>query len=190
VLRYMLISMAIGVLVESLARLLKLWLYGQPQTAVLNIVGFFGFVMGGIAAMMTEVGRWQTFALAAGVGFAYEVLNLRFLHWWQFPGERLLFVRGHHAIVLVLAVLWGTLPLVTSGLQAAVLRGGAPTTIEGRLERLNVQEQRLLEALDATRQKERALADRLEQTRRKKQILLDRQAVRAPGRTADTRGDE
>jgi hypothetical protein len=177
---YMLISLMLGAVTEGVARLFKLWVYEQSQTALLNIVAVFGFVMGAIASLVPHIGFARACALAAAVGFAYEVINLRVLHWWRFPDERLLFVRGHHAIVLVLALLWGVVPLVTAKVHAAVWHPGAATSIEARLEQLNQQEKRLLEALDGIREKERALEARLEQVRHKKQVLLDRQAVHVP----------
>jgi hypothetical protein len=54
----------------------------------------------------------------SGIGVAYEVLNLRRLHWWEFPGERLYLLRGHAAVVLAISVMWGGVPLVTAALHA------------------------------------------------------------------------
>ena len=175
---YMLICLLLGVVTEAVARLFKLWRYVQPQTALLNIIAVFGFIMGGITGLVPHIGLWKACALAAGVGFAYEVVNLRFLHWWHFAGERLLFIRGHHAIVLVLAVLWGALPVVTATVLAAVRHPFPARTIEDQIEQLNLQERRLLESLDGIRAKERNLEARLDGVRRKK--LLDRHSIRDP----------
>jgi len=182
-LRCIVISMIIGALTEATARLLKLWLYGQPQTAILNIVGVFGFIMGGIAGLVPQIGAGAAFGLAAVVGMLYEIANLRLLHWWHFPAERLLFIRGHHAIVLVLTMLWGVLPVLTATVNASMRRSDVPTTIEGRLEVLNAQEKHLLEGLDAVRQRERTIQARLDRVRQKKQILLERQGMRPPRTT-------
>jgi hypothetical protein len=179
-LTYMLISLLLGAATEAAARLFKLWRYAQPQTALLNVVAVYGGIMGGIAGLAPRLGVWKACALAAGVGLAYEIANLRILHWWHFPGERLLFIRGHHAIVLVLAALWGVLPLVTLTARAAIKRPFPAATVAERVEQLNVQEQRLLETLDGIREKERSLEARLEGVRRKKQMLLERRAIRDP----------
>ena len=178
--RCVLIGMGIGVLTEGAARIFKLWLYGQPQTAILNIVAMFGLIMGGIAAALPRIGLWPAFGAAATIGLLYEVANLRFLHWWHFPGERLLFIRGQHAIVLVLALLWGVVPILTATVHATAKRTGFSISLEDRLEQMNTQERQLLDALEAVRQRERNIQARLDGLRQKKQALLDRQAIRKP----------
>jgi hypothetical protein len=120
VLRCMLISMVIGVGGEVSARTLRLWIYRTAYTPLVNIVVMFGVIMGGIAALVPSVGVLPIFFIAFAVGLVYEIANLYVLDWWYFPDERLAFVRGHTAIVVVLALLWGTVPVVTAGVRAVL----------------------------------------------------------------------
>lgn len=116
----MLISMVIGVAGEVSARTLRLWIYRKAYTPLINIVVMFGVIMGGIAALAPRVGVLPIFFIAFAVGLVYEIANLYVLDWWYFPDERLAFVRGHAAIVVVIALLWGSVPVVTAGVRAAV----------------------------------------------------------------------
>ena len=119
-LRCMLIGMAIGVATEVSARQLSLWVYRQPVTPVVNVIVVFGLVMGGVASAVPAVGFFPAFVIAFVIGLAYEIANLTVFDWWYFPGERLAFIRGHFAIVTVVAALWGAVPLVAAGVNAAV----------------------------------------------------------------------
>jgi hypothetical protein len=201
-LRFMLIGVLIGIATELGAWALGLWVYRQPQTPVLNVVVMFGVIMGGVASLVRVIGLLPAYWLGFAVGLIYEVLNLRVLKWWDFPGERLAFVRGHTAIILVLAVAWGVVPVVIANAQTAVPRthlllGAAEkqlkprpertkVTIEARLEQINEKEKRLLEKLEAVRQRERDLESRLEAVRTYKQMLLNRQVVSRPGKPGAT----
>ena len=196
-LRFMLIGVFIGIATELGAWALGLWVYRQPQTPVLNVVVMFGVIMGGVASLVRVIGVLPAYGLGFAVGLIYEVLNLRVLKWWDFPGERLAFVRGHTAIILMLAVAWGVVPVVIANAQGALPRtrlllGAAEkqlnpwsertkVTIEARLEQINEKEKRLLEKLEGVRQRERDLESRLEQVRSYKQTLLARQGVVRPG---------
>lgn len=179
VLRSMLIGMAIGVVAELLARVLNLWVYRQPQTPLLNVVAVFGFTMGGIASLVPVFGLLPACALAFVIGLSYEVANLWILDWWFFPGERVGFIRGHTAILLVLAVLWGLLPAMIVVAQTGLpgLSGSARSR-QMRLRALTQREKQLLGKLDALRQRERGVESKLERVRRKKQYILDHLAVR------------
>jgi hypothetical protein len=178
----MLIGMVIGVAMEVAARTLRLWIYHQPQTPMLNVVAMFGVIMGGIASLVPRIGLAPAFVLAVAVGLGYEIANLQLLNWWYFPDERLWFIRGHTAIVVVIALLWGLTPVVIAGAQAALpgARNMAASR-QSRLEALAEREKQLLEKLEGLQQRERDIQTRLEELRVLKQALLARQAVHPPG---------
>jgi hypothetical protein len=183
VLRCILIGMTIGAVAELGARVLKLWIYRQPQTPILNVVAVFGLIMGGVATLVPTIGVAAAFVIAFAFGLIYEIANLRVLNWWYFPGERLAFLRGHTPIVVVIALLWGFVPVVIAGAQSQLpgaRRARAPG--QTRLQILSEREQQLIEKLDAVRQRERDLETRLEDVRALKQALLAREAVRRPGK--------
>jgi hypothetical protein len=178
-LRYVLIGMAIGVVTELVARTLRLWIYQKPQTPVLNVVIVFGLIMGGLASRTKLLGLPVVMGVAFAIGVLYEVANLRVLKWWHFPNERLAFIRGHAAIVVVLALLWAAVPAVIGKVQRTLPRAGR-TFVSGasRLERLNQREQQLMRKLDGLHERARAVETQLEDVRLLKQALLGRQAVR------------
>jgi len=179
VLSYVLIGMTVGVITEVCARLLKLWVYRQPQTPVLNVIVIFGLVMGAIAMLVPDHGLWLPFVLGAAVGLAYEVANLTALKWWDFPDARLGFIRGHAAIVVVMTLGWGAVPLITAKVHAALPRlAHVQSARQSPLEKLNEREQVLIEKLDAVRQRQADLESRLDDVRRRKQLLHDKQASR------------
>ena len=91
--------MTLGSVTEVCARLLNLWVYRQPQTPVLNVIVVAGLVMGGIATLVPRYGMLPAFVAGVAVGLAYEIANLAFLKWWDFPDQRLGFIRGHVAVV-------------------------------------------------------------------------------------------
>ena len=182
-LRYVVIGMVIGVATELVARTFRLWIYHQAQTPVLNVIIIFGLIMGGLTSRMRTLGLEPAVGIAFGVGLLYEIANLRMLKWWYFPNERLLFIRGHAAIVVVLALLWGLVPVLIVSAHAMLPRGGR-TMMSGaaaRLERLNQREQQLTEKLDGLHQRARAVETQLEEVRVLKQTLLGRHAVRQLG---------
>jgi len=180
VLRYMVIGMAIGVAIELAARTLRLWIYNQGQTAVLNVIIMFGLIMGGLASRVRPLGIAVVVGSAFGIGLLYEIANLRVLKWWSFPNERLAFIRGHAAIVVVLALLWAAVPVMILGVQrvvpAAERWSGAT-----RLERLNQRERQLTQKLDSLHERARAVETQLDEVRLLKQTLLGRRAVRQLG---------
>ena len=178
-LRYIVIGMVIGVATELAARTLRLWIYRRAYTPVLNVIIMFGLIMGGLASRARPLGMAGIAGVAFGIGLLYEIANLRVLKWWYFPNERLAFVRGHTAIVVVLALLWAAVPPMIVGVQRvmpvgtrALLTGGS------RLERLNQRERQLSQKLDGLRERARAVETQLEEVRLLKQTLLGRQAVR------------
>ncbi len=186
----MLIGVAVGVAAEFVARVFKLWIYRQPQTPIINVLAMFGLIMGGIAGAVPRIGLLPAFGVAFAVGLVYEVANLQWLDWWYFPEEHLAFVHGHTAIVLVLSLLWGAVPVMIVGAQQRALPMGRPerraahsAAVSGqtRLEALQQREAQLIQKLEALRERERDIETRLEQTRALKQMLVSRQPVRKPG---------
>ena len=114
-----LLGMIIGTVTEVTARTCRLWLYRRPHTPVVNVIGMFGFIMGGLAAAAGHLGTAATFGLAAAIGLAYELANLHILDWWYFPDQRMAVVRGHTAIVLTLTLTWGLVPLMIAAARSA-----------------------------------------------------------------------
>jgi hypothetical protein len=180
VLRYMVIGMAIGVATELAARAFGLWIYNQRQTPVLNVIIMFGLIMGGLAGRMRPLSIGVVTGIAFGIGLLYEIANLRVLKWWYFPNERLAFIRGHAAIVVVLALLWAAVPAMILGVQRVI-----PATERwsgaSRIERLNQRERQLTQKLDSLRERARAVETQLDEVRLLKQTLLGRHAVRQLG---------
>lgn len=183
-LRCMLIGMGIGIAAEIVARAFSLWVYHQPQTPLLNILAMFGLIMGGVASLVPKVGMPGAFAAGAAIGLVYEIANLRVLKWWYFPNERLLFIPGHTAIVVLLALLWGAVPVAIATAQSKTPHSRPAATpvqsAQSRLDELNAREKQLIEKLEAVRQRERDLESRLEDIRRRKQVLIDKQTARHP----------
>ncbi len=112
------IGIVFGIAAELAARRLRLWVYQRPQYPIINVIVVFGLLMGGIAALVPTVGGIAVFLIAFGAGLAYEILNLRQLHWWDFPDQRLVFIHGHVAIVVTLAVTWGIVPVLIASVRA------------------------------------------------------------------------
>jgi hypothetical protein len=180
VLHYMVIGMAIGIATELAARTFGFWIYNQRQTAVLNVIIVFGLIMGGLASRVRPLGLEVVTSIAFGIGLLYEIANLRVLKWWYFPNERLVFVRGHAAIVVVLALLWAAVPVMILGVQRVI-----PATERwsgaSRMDRLNQRERQLTQKLDSLHERARAVETQLEEVRLLKQTLLGRHAVRQLG---------
>lgn len=115
-LRVFLIAVIIGAVSELLARTGRLWVYHRPVLAALNIVFMFGLVMGGVALLAPRLGLAGVFAVGFAIGLAYEIANLAVLHWWFFPDDRLLFLRGQTACAVGVAVAWGIVPVAAAQL--------------------------------------------------------------------------
>jgi hypothetical protein len=174
--------MALGVVTELAARTLRLWIYHKAHTPVLNVIVMFGLIMGGLASRVRPLGLEVVVVIAFAIGLLYEVANLRVLKWWYFPSERLAFIRGHAAIVVVLALLWAAVPAVIVEVQGAVqAKGGSLVMGVSRLDRLNQRERQLTQKLDALHERARAVETQLEDVRMLKQTLLGRRAVRELG---------
>jgi hypothetical protein len=113
------IAVAIGVLGETVAARGRLWLYGRPLYRVLNVLGVFGVVMGGLATLGPGLGAAGLFAAGVAIGAAWEVTNLAWLGWWTFPADGPLGAHGPRTAAVAAAVAWGTVPVAVAWLAAA-----------------------------------------------------------------------
>lgn len=181
-LHYVVIGMAIGVATELAARTFHFWIYNHRQIAMLNVIIVFGLIMGGLATRVRPLGIEVVAGVAFGIGLLYEIANLRVLKWWYFPNERLAFVRGHAAIVVVLALLWAAVPVMIVGVRRVIpATGRFSITGASRLDRLNQRERQLAQKLDSLRERARTVETQLDEVRLLKQTLLGRHAVRQLG---------
>jgi len=178
---YALTALIIGVLAEAVARGLRLWVYRSPWLVLVNLIAMYGLVMGGIATLVPRRGAIAAFVLGALAGLAYELLNLRRLQWWSFPNQRLLFLRGHVAILAVLTVLWGLVPPVTWAMRSAWPVDRPRRTLQERLDGLTAREQHLLGKLRMMHEREDQIERQIEAVRAQKRPLEDKLKVRAPG---------
>lgn len=185
--RCIVIGLVLGTATEALARWLSLWRYHHARTPIINVIGMFGLVMGGLGSLVPRIGVVPAAAAGLVAGLAYELLNLHVLHWWYFPNERMGFVAGHTAILGVLALLWGMAPVIVATANVAFPHGTGRPTLESRLERLNLREQRLVRKLEQAHQQVRDLETRLEAVRAAKQALTGPRAVH-PSSPRRTRG--
>lgn len=174
-------AVSIGVVAEVVARGLRLWVYGNPWFVLVNVFLMYGLVMGGMAALVPRLGALPVLLCGAAAGLAYEIVNLRWLHWWSFPGQRMLFLRGHVAILAVLTVLWGLVPPTTWALRSAWAAVDRPRrTLQERYDGLAAREQHLLGKLQALQEREQQIERQLEAVRAHKRPLDDRLKVQAP----------
>lgn len=114
------IGVALGAGAEVLARALRLWVYRSPVYPVVNVLGMFGVVMGGLSLLAPELGHAVLFAIGWAIGFGYEWLNFLALDWWHFPGDRFLVFRGRTACAASVAALWGLVPAAVALLREAI----------------------------------------------------------------------
>ncbi|GBD25196.1 hypothetical protein HRbin30_00511 [bacterium HR30] len=151
--RCVVLGIALGALVEGGAWLFRLWEFRRPALRLVVILVMYGAIMGALAAY-TQRARWlQGFSIAALIGLAAELWNLQFGHWWRFPDGRDDRSPARAAMVAVLALLWGIVPLaIAEGEQ--ILRqkwmGPVPPLV------------RLQQREDALKQRRALLLERLE----------------------------
>jgi len=107
-----LVCLALGTVTELTSHWLRLWVYRPPWLRVASVVITFGLVFGWVASRMQADTALEQFGVGAGLGVAYEAVNLLWLHAWSFPGDRLLFLRGRVALILGAGIPWGILPVV------------------------------------------------------------------------------
>jgi hypothetical protein len=179
--KLILIGMAIGVVAEIVARALRLWLYRHPLLVLLNIVVVYGLIMGGLASRLRPLGALFVFAAAAIIGLSYELANLQFLRFWRFPDERGDSSGARAAMVVVISLLWGLVPLLTAQAELSLRRthlfGPPPSPIEV----LNERERLLIERREALQLRLRDVDNRLRAIEKRRKRLQPRREPRQPG---------
>lgn len=146
------LGLALGVLVESAAWLFRLWEFRRRSFRLLVILLVYGLVMGSLATYAMRANWLPVFVTAALIGLAIELWNLQFGNWWRFPDGRDDHSAARAAMVLVLALLWGVVPLaIAEGMQALRQRWNEPvaplTRLQQREEALQQRRTLLLERL-------------------------------------------
>jgi len=177
---YALAAIALGLIVELLARMLRLWVYERSWMAGFNVLVVFGLGMGTIASQLPRRGALVALVLGASTGLLYELLNLRVLHWWSFPLQRAGVVRGHAAILALLTLAWGFVPPLAWALRVTWPTDRAARTLQERLDDLEAREQHLLGKLRALHEREDEIERRLELVRSRKRPLAEKLQIRDP----------
>lgn len=187
---FLLIGAALGVAAEIVARVLRLWLFRHPLLAALNVVVVYGLIMGGLASQLRAAGPLPVFAAAFTIGLAYELANLQFLHFWHFPDQRSDASPARAAMVVVICLLWGVVPLVIAqgelSLRQAKFFGPPPdpmAVLDGR-------ERDLLQKQDVLQQRLRDVEDRLRDVRKRKERLQSKRQLHAPRQRGDVANEE
>jgi hypothetical protein len=111
-LRIVIACLILGVLTEGLAYWQTLWVYDRPWLRIVSILVVFGFIFGWLSTAIADYPAWLRFASGAIVGVLYEGTNLKLLHVFDFPNQRLLFLRGPVALALGAGIPWGIAPLL------------------------------------------------------------------------------
>ncbi len=177
---YALAAMSLGVVTETLARLSNAWRYRRAGFVLVNLLVMYGVVQGSLAALVPRRGALVAAALGAMSGLLYEIVNLRWLHWWSFPGQRMVMVRGHVAILAVLTILWGLVPPFAWALRVAWPGDRKVRTLQERFDILVDSEQHLLEKMRIVQERQDVLESRLQAVRAKKRLLEHKLTVRNP----------
>lgn len=108
--QFVLMGMAIGIVAEIAANKLHFWRYKSPSMPLINIIFMFGCIEGSIAYFASTA--LIQFVIAATLGTLYEIANLKSLHWWVFPDNKMGPIKGIIPIFVVLAVAWGSVPII------------------------------------------------------------------------------
>jgi hypothetical protein len=113
------VALVLGVCVEGLARLLRLWTYRSPLLRVANIIVMFGLIEGyGVGWLVggREALRGVfpvLFMVGAVLGILAEGLNLYWLHVWNWSKRPVLGISRSIDKAAFAGVSWGFAPLVT-----------------------------------------------------------------------------
>lgn len=177
---YAVAAMSLGVVVEALARLSSAWRYRHVGFVLVNLLVMYGVIQGSLAASVSRRGLLVAAGFGAMAGLLYEIINLRWLHWWSFPNQRMIVVRGHFAILAVLTVLWGLVPPIAWALRVGWPGDRQTRTLQERFDLLVDSEQHLLEKLRIVQERQDVLESRLRAVRAKKRLIEDKLTVRSP----------
>ncbi|MBI3782153.1 MAG: hypothetical protein HY270_02010 [Deltaproteobacteria bacterium] len=176
-----LIATGIGVVAEAVARILRLWLFRHWSLAIFNAVVVYGLIMGGVAAQARQLGTMGMFTTAAAIGLAYELANLRVLHFWRFPDERAATPGGQIAVIVVLSLLWGLVPMATLQASASLRHASFVESPPSPLEQINQRERLLLQKLDDLHARTKTVEEKLAAVRERKERLLRKLERRQAG---------
>ena len=102
-------GIVIGSIGEYLASRLSLWKYKSPWLAIGNILVMFGLLCGSIALVFDS--HTARFSAGFTFGLIYELLNNSVIHAWSFSSGRLRSI-NINTLAVMLAVAWGTVPLL------------------------------------------------------------------------------
>ena len=104
---------AAGLVFEALARWLDWWRFPALGWIALQVLLFWGLVMGAMTLLLAE--RHPALRYLAGVlvGGGAELLNYGVLGLWSFPDGRVWSLGVPVPGLLALALAWGLLPLLT-----------------------------------------------------------------------------
>jgi hypothetical protein len=122
-LKFVAISAVLGVLMETLARALRMWTYTPPRMVVFNVIATVGLLFGTLAWLTRGLPVPVQFLSCAVVGIAYEALNFAGLNAWIFPGDRLGPLKGKTALTLGVGLAWGLYPVLTNLLVKLLVQG-------------------------------------------------------------------
>lgn len=180
--RLVLLGIALGVLVEGFAWLLRWWEFRRKLFLLVQVVGMYGLVMGGLAAWVPRLGPGPTFGLACLLGLCSELLNVAFLKWWRFCDGRDDSSWGRLVVLLVLALAWGAAPLVIARTDTALVGAWRATGAADPFRELEARKRHLLVKREALLARLREVDHRLRALDRREQRLLERRTRRTPGR--------
>ena len=117
---YFLIAAGLGALCETMARVLRLWVYRSVTGPVLNVILMFGLVHGVLIAGAVGGGRPMVviapvlFMIGAVTGLVYEGLNEARLHVWTWPDRPLIGVKSPLDKAAAVGVAWGFTPILVA----------------------------------------------------------------------------
>lgn len=114
------IGAIIGCAAETIAARLSLWKYKRHAFIASNIVFMFGISAGLVAVFFNSL--VYQFIFFAAMGTVYEVLNFKYLKWWKFPENKLGPFKGEFLICVVLAPIWGVVPILIGEIVKAMLK--------------------------------------------------------------------
>lgn len=112
-------ALTLGVCVEAVARLFRLWTYASPVFSFLNVFVAFGLIQGfGVGWIIggREALRGVfpvLFMVGAVLGLLIEGLNEYWLHAWAWSDRPLLGIRRSIDKAAFVGVSWGFAPLAT-----------------------------------------------------------------------------
>jgi len=120
--KYLLIAIALGVASELVARVLRIWVYRNVASPILNVLLMFGVVQGVgvgwlIGAHLPVISMAPVLLMTGAViGITYEGLNEFRLHSWSWPETSLFGLTRPIDKVALVGVAWGFVPVITQAI--------------------------------------------------------------------------